>query len=86
MQKKSETVSEIIKTAKLKPVRNISEGAALRDMTRGNRIIGSPATAWHRGHQAGIHDAYLTLKKAYPEAAEELRKAFGMTEDGSYIL
>lgn len=42
--------------------------------------------AWSRGHQAGIYDAYRTLKKKYPRVAEEFRKAFGMEKDGSYRL
>lgn len=41
---------------------------------------------WYRGHQAGIYDAYLTLKKKYPRVAEEFRKAFNIEKDGSYIL
>ena len=83
MRTKKETMSAITKTAKLRPVHSISETDALKDMTKGN---GSAAVGWHRGHQAGVHDSYLTLKKAYPEAAEELRKAFGMTKDGVYVL
>jgi hypothetical protein len=42
--------------------------------------------AWYRGEQAGIHSCYLTLKKKYPRVAEELRKAFHMEKDGSYVL
>jgi hypothetical protein len=42
--------------------------------------------AWYRGHQAGIYDAYLTLKKKYPKVAEEFRNAFRMEKDGSYLL
>jgi hypothetical protein len=39
----------------------------------------------HRNsHHAGVFDAYLTLKKAYPKAAGALLAAFGMDEGGSY--
>lgn len=40
--------------------------------------------AWRRGHQAGIHDAYMTLKQDNPRIAERLRNAFEMQKDGSY--
>lgn len=41
---------------------------------------------WYRGHQAGIHDSYLTLKTKYPRIAEEFRRCFGIEKDGSYQL
>lgn len=45
-----------------------------------------PLTAFYRGHQTGIHSAYLTIKQKYPRVAEELRRAFGLNEDGSITL
>ena len=48
-----------------------------------SQAAGGVSLAWHRGHQAGVHDAYLTLKKDHPRAAFELREAFGMSEDGA---
>lgn len=42
--------------------------------------------AWYRGHQAGVYDAYLTVKTRYPRVAEELRKCFGMDKEGSLHL
>jgi hypothetical protein len=71
----------------LSRVRAITEDEALADMTvRHGRRVGSPGVAWYRGHQAGVLDCVLTLKKKYPRIAEELRKAFGMKADGSYDL
>lgn len=80
---------------KLKAVYSISESDALADInprkappgipqalySRG-RGVHSQSLGWHRGRQAGIHSAYLTLQKAYPKAAAALIEAFGMDKDG----
>lgn len=42
--------------------------------------------AWYRGHQAGIYDAYLTLRKQYPHAAKALIDAFDMNAEGVQTL
>ncbi len=84
----------------LKPILGITEYEATADIKgppppkgipsarwRGNKSSGSDASlAWYRGHQAGIHDAFLTIKKRYPRVAKQLREAFGMEENGSIIL
>lgn len=53
------------------------------------KILSSPAQAegavvlaWQRGCYAGTHDAYLTLREAYPEAAQALLDAWNMDEHG----
>jgi hypothetical protein len=38
---------------------------------------------WYRGHHAGTWDAVLTVRTKYPRVAEELRKCFGLSKDGS---
>ncbi len=43
----------------------------------------SQSLGWHRGHQAGLHDAFLTVNQRYPRVAKQLREAFGLDEDGS---
>ena len=48
-----------------------------------NLAAGATSTAWYRGHQCGIHDAFLTLKNEYPQIAKQLLEAFHMQEDGS---
>ena len=54
-----------------------------RVMISPNLAAGSTSTAWYRGHQCGIHDAFLTLKDEYPQIARQLREAFHIQEDGS---
>lgn len=54
-----------------------------RVMMSPNLAAGATSTAWYRGRLCGIHDAFLTLKDKYPQAAKQLREAFGMHEDGS---
>ena len=39
--------------------------------------------AWYRGHQAGLHDAYETIKQEHPRIAEKFRKCAGFNKDGS---
>lgn len=82
---------------RLQPRRSITEKKALVDImppkpppgvpsARWNKAYpaswGDVAVGWHRGHQAGIHSAYLTLKKHYPNAARQLIEAFSMDEKG----
>lgn len=86
MAQDRKTSFQIRKTTTLKRVFSISESEALRDMTRNNRVAGSPGVAWHRGHQAGVWDAILTLKQISPRMADKVRRAFGMNEEGNYIL
>ncbi len=38
---------------------------------------------WYRGHQAGLYDAYLTLKAEHPRIAEKFRKAAGLDCQGN---
>lgn len=49
---------------------------------RGPRHSGAPELGWLRGQQSGVHDAYLALRRRYPEAALFLLKKFGMTRAG----
>lgn len=42
--------------------------------------------AWYRGHQAGVHDAYKAIRRAYPEAARAILEKFDMSRDGSMPL
>lgn len=46
------------------------------------QATGNIEVAYYRGHSAGVYDAYSTLKKHYPEAAEALRQAYGMDDEG----
>ncbi len=57
-----------------------------RVMISPSLAAGSVSTAWYRGHQCGIHDAFLTLKDEYPQVAKQLREAFSMGEEGSLEL
>lgn len=43
-----------------------------------SEAVGSAELAYYRGRDAGIFDAYLTLRQVYPEAANALLKAFNM--------
>lgn len=52
----------------------------------GSQAAGATELGWHRGHHSGIHDAYLTLRKAYPKAALALLDAFDMDKDGAISL
>lgn len=45
---------------------------------------GGVKLAWYRGHQAGVHDAYLAIRRAHPEAAKAILEEFGMRRDGSF--
>ncbi len=57
---------------------------ALSDAKRAaNRAGGNFELAWRRGHQAGIHDAYLTIRERFPQVAAQLIEAYGMSEDGA---
>lgn len=47
---------------------------------------GATVTAWYRGGLTGVYDSYLTLRDAYPEAAEALIDAFDMDADGVIVL
>ncbi|KKK99333.1 hypothetical protein LCGC14_2633780, partial [marine sediment metagenome] len=80
----------------MKPVQSITEQEALADLigpppppgvpsARWNRKLqgADPHIAWYRGHQAGVHDASLTIEKRYPRVAKQLREAFNMDEEGS---
>lgn len=76
----------------MKPVRATTEWEGCKGIPpkkRGPRGGGprrGGGLAWHRGHHAGIYDAYLTVKQEHPRVAEKLRRAFGMEEDGSINL
>lgn len=82
---------------KLEAVRS-SEAECTRDLRRqfvthpmlqqrvrfsASTAAGATSLGWYRGHQAGVYDAYRTLKKRYPGAAKALLDAYGMKEDGS---
>lgn len=45
---------------------------------------GGVKLAWYRGHQGGIHDAYLAIRRKYPEAAKAILEEFGMSRDGGF--
>lgn len=47
---------------------------------------GGVKLGWYRGHQAGIHDAYLAIRRKHPEAAKAILEEFGMSRDGSLGL
>jgi hypothetical protein len=52
-----------------------------------SEAIGHAELGFHRGHCSGVFDAYLTLKEAYPEAANALLTAFRMRDDnGEWVL
>jgi len=83
----------------LKPICGITAQEAIADLVgpppprgvpnaRWNRKLmgGEPHLAWYRGHQAGVHDAVLTIQKRYPGVAKQLREAFEMREDGAIEL
>jgi len=83
---------------KLKPKHSITEKEATEDLKRqfirhprfqskvrisASQAAGGTTLGWYRGHHAGIHSAYLTLKKDYKEAAEALLEAYGMDKKGN---
>ncbi len=49
----------------------------------GFKESGVPELAWLRGQHAGVFDAYLALKRKFPEAAEFLLGKFNMNRAGS---
>ena len=51
-----------------------------------SRIEGSVELAYRRGHHAGTHDAYLTIKKKYPKAGQFLLNKNSMDKDGVITL
>lgn len=79
---------------KLRPVRRITPEEALVDIQPTPAPDGIPqqrwnlgmpqgkregkALGWYRGHQAGVHDSYMTLKNRHPKAAKDLILAFRM--------
>ena len=74
-------------TKKLIPVNSIDEFEAVGDLNiKKGRYRFGQGLGWHRGKQAGLHSAYLTLKKYYPEAAKALIDAWGMDENGDIHL
>lgn len=85
---------------KLEPKLSTTERKALKDL-RGpdpppgvsQRLWGKShprpnqeGLAWHRGHQAGLQSAALTIEQKYPRVARELREALGMDSDGNIAL
>ncbi len=52
-----------------------------RGMPEGRRE--GKTLAWYRGRQAGIYDAYLTIRRRYPQAAKDLIEAYDMNKDGN---
>lgn len=44
---------------------------------------GGVKLAWYRGHQGGVHDAYLAIRRKHPGAAAAILEEFGMSRDGS---
>jgi hypothetical protein len=67
-----------------KSLRKAPPGMPYQKWIKANGWSGREDLAWYRGHHAGLHDAYLTLKQQYPEAAEQLRLAFGFSKEGSF--
>ena len=52
-----------------------------------SEVTGNAALGFYRGRQAGVYDAYRTLRQEYPQAARALLNAFGMDpKDGSIHL
>ena len=84
---------------RLSPVMSITEDDALRDM-RGppappgisqrvwakGRNAGGCGVSWHRGRQAGLHDAILTVAQKYPRVAKQLADAYGIDKKGNITL
>ncbi len=62
----------------------ISQARWSKSMEAGRRE--DKSVAWYRGHQAGMHDAYLTIKQEHPRIAEKFRKCAGFNKDGSFTL
>ena len=48
-----------------------------------SEAAGSTTIGFYRGRQAGIHDAYCTLRNKFPKAAAALLTAYRMDDDGS---
>ena len=51
-----------------------------------SEAAGSVELGWHRGKQAGIHEAHLSLLKKFPLAAKYLLKKYRMNTDGTITL
>ena len=57
-----------------------------RVRTSPSQVVGNAEISFYRGRHAGVHDAYLTIKKKYPDAAKALLRAYGMDEEGHIAL
>lgn len=50
------------------------------------QVVGNAICAFYRGQQTGVHDAYKTIRKAFPKAAAALLKAYDMDKKGDIEL
>lgn len=66
--------------------RDLKQNIKSRSRTTVGLSSGSVSLGWYRGKQAGVYDAYLTLRKKHRRAAEALLKAYGMDKDGDIVL
>jgi hypothetical protein len=67
-----------------KKLRKVPNGIPTVVWRRGHNIGNGVDLAWLRGEHSGLYSAYLTIRKKYPEIAEEFRKAVGFNKDGAF--
>ena len=80
---KCTSVEDALDSIRPKAQRRAPSGVPQRVWNKGHGV-GYEDLAWYRGHHAGLYDAYLTLKKKYPDVAEEFMKAVGFNERGEF--
>jgi len=65
--------------------KDIRERLPIKRRMGGGFIESTEATiAWLRGHDRGVYDTYLLIRKRYPGAARAILRHYKLKEDGTW--